>query len=74
MAELKPCPFCGGKALAWYCTFDGKHKALNGTQKLWGMQTDHHLIECNRCGIRTRVYKTKKGAFNTWNRRAEDGD
>ena len=73
MADLKPCPFCGGNnAFAWYCTLDGKHKAASGTQILWGMKADHHLIECKRCGIRTRVYGTQKGAFNAWNRRAEE--
>lgn len=74
MAELKPCPFCGSVATAWYCTFDGKHKAASGTQKLWGMNADHHLIECRRCGIKTKVFATKKGAFNSWNRRAVDGE
>ena len=34
MDELKPCPFCGGKVLAWYCTFDGKHKAASGTKQI----------------------------------------
>ena len=73
MTELKPCPFCGGKAFAWYCTPDGKYKAASGLQKLHGMNTTHHLIECTHCGIRTKIFATKKGAFNSWNRRAEDG-
>ena len=72
--ELKPCPFCGEKAFAWFCTFNGKHKAKSGTQKLWGMPTDHYLIECKRCGIRTKVYASKKGAFNAWNRRAGNSE
>ena len=71
--KLKCCPFCGSDAFDWYCTFDGKNKAASGTHKFCGMPTDHHLIECKRCGIRTKVYATKKSAFNAWNRRMEDG-
>lgn len=70
MADLKPCPFCGGGAFAWHCTPDGKYKAC-GEQKLHGMTTTHYLIECKYCGIRTKVYASKRGAFNAWNRRAE---
>ena len=72
MAELKPCPFCGSKAEHWYCSFDGKH--ISDTIKvLWGMECNHHMIKCSKCGIRTKVYATNKGCFNAWQRRADDG-
>ena len=72
MAELKPCPFCGGEAFRWHCTPDGKFNSIV-TERIRGYETTHYKIECKRCGCRTKVYATNKGCFNAWNRRAEDG-
>ena len=58
-AELKPCPFCGGKELS-----EAQHKQ-------YGMSL-RYTIKCLKCmGEMTRT--TKQKAENAWNRRAEDG-
>ena len=62
MAELKPCPFCGGKAflseVLYYC-----EPGRCTTQ----------FIECNECHATTYEYNTEEEAIEAWNRRAEDG-
>lgn len=59
MAELKPCPFCGGEAkIRDYSTPD----------------TDPEIdVFCTNCGGQTFVYETEGEAIEAWNRRAEDG-
>lgn len=60
--ELKPCPFCGGKA-----------HMLGGA-----FFSVHRCVECRRCGARTMDYKSEtwrdaeRMAAIAWNRRAED--
>ena len=68
MAELKPCPFCGGKAFRWQCTADGKYKSIL-CERVYGVMTNHYMIQCTQCGIGTKVYATSKRCFNAWNRR-----
>ena len=59
MADLKPCPFCGGKELS------------EAQTKYFGMSA-RYTIKCLKCmGEMTRT--TKQKAENAWNRRAEDG-
>ena len=59
MAELKPCPFCGGKELS-----EAQHKQ-------YGMSL-RYTIKCLKCmGEMTRTSPHK--ARDAWNRRAEDG-
>lgn len=72
MAELKPCPFCGGIAL--YV----EERAFAGLSKI-----DIFLaVRCTECGCRTKGVKVngvessderKAMAAVEWNRRAEDG-
>ena len=69
MAELKPCPFCGGEASHWFTSLDGSCISNVGGN-LWGCS--HHIIRCKKCGIQTKVYATNKNCYNAWNRRAED--
>lgn len=52
--ELKPCPFCGGKAIK---------SAFS-----WGNIDDEYTIQCTVCGIRTTVSKLEE-AIKLWNRR-----
>ena len=64
MAELKPCPFCGGKA-------EYKNEEREG-------RSDISYVFCENCGARGEyflvndVYSSKDYAIEAWNRRAED--
>ena len=59
MEELKPCPFCGGKA-------DLVDYGLTGRMK---------VVQCSDCGARTRAFDPKvkcgENAIDAWNRRAK---
>ena len=57
MSELKPCPFCGGKAEI--LTAESMHGGY-----LFG-------IMCNDCRSRGDVYETEAEAIAAWNTRAE---
>ena len=61
MAELKPCPFCGGEAEMRTFTM--------GTFK----KRKFVYAECSVCGIRTSVDNETRYVEKAWNRRAEDG-
>ena len=73
MAELKPCPFCGGYASEWFCTANGLYVTKFYGQKLRGLNANHSIVFCDKCGCRTKVYLHLKNAIKAWNRRAEDG-
>lgn len=73
MAELKPCPFCGGIAVVKVCDGSGSFYTDIGTEVFYGRKMNHCLIMCKKCRIRTQAYLTRRGAFNAWNRRTEDG-
>ena len=64
MAELKPCPFCGGKAKLRETTY--------------GDNIDAYVVYCtNReCEVwpSTRYRRFRSEAIEAWNRRAEDGN
>ena len=70
MAELKPCPFCGGKARMKY----GKYNLLGA---YGGPENDREWVGvyCKKCNVTQppRTYSTKTEAIEAWNRRAEDG-
>jgi cytochrome c5 len=61
MAELKPCPFCGGEAEV-------------DTPQYWdgacGRKT--YAIYCTACRCRTPDYMGLVGAKEAWDRRVED--
>lgn len=66
MAELKPCPFCGGEANLV------PHKFFSQRTQKW--EIDCYGVECKNC--RTSSYQfwgCEKHAITAWNRRAEDG-
>ena len=54
--ELKPCPFCGGKAeLIDVGRYEGRYE--------W-------FIKCRRgCVEQSHIYKAKSSAVKAWNRR-----
>ena len=55
MAELKPCPFCGGKDSGILTTsYDG----------YW------FAVFCENCMAQTRKYRQEKDAVESWNRRS----
>jgi Lar family restriction alleviation protein len=64
MAELKPCPFCGGKAKR--VIFKDKK-----TDDVW------HGVRCSNCNCVgfyiDPQYETEATAIVKWNRRADDG-
>ena len=70
MAELKPCPFCGGQARMKY----GKYNLLGAygteeTERKWAR------VYCIKCGISQpiRINPTKEQAIEYWNMRCENG-
>lgn len=71
--ELKPCPFCNGKAKVKVCDGAGCFYTDIGTEMYLGRKMSHCLIRCERCGIKTKAYLTRRGVFNAWNRRSNDG-
>lgn len=71
MKKLKPCPFCGGEANMLSCDKTGSYVSY-GIGIYMGREMTHKIVRCEKCGIRTKHYATSKGAFNAWNRRAND--
>ena len=58
--ELKPCPFCGGKAIVLH------------TKSIY--ELPHFFVTCGSCGVETpRVCKTEEQAREVWNRRSNNG-
>ena len=67
MAELLPCPFCGGEAVMY-------HQSSKYTDY------DGNFIHCRECGCRTKLFEcfgntgkthsdTKREALEVWNTR-----
>lgn len=71
--ELKPCPFCDGKAKVKVCDGAGCFYTDIGTEMYLGRKMTHCLIRCEKCGVKTKAYLTRRGVFNAWNRRSDDG-
>lgn len=65
MSELKPCPFCGGKARMLT-----KQTQTNDSEffREWKYE---YIIKCNRCKASIGHYQSKKTAEIAWNRRKE---
>lgn len=61
--ELKPCPFCGGKA---YINVD--HEAVEDTEKRhWA-----YTVVCNRCCATSGLTYLPEKAREAWNWRADN--
>lgn len=60
--ELKPCPFCGGKAKV----YTGEEFFLIGNEKC-------NSVFCESCQATIRYFQTSKEAMNAWNRRENNG-
>lgn len=61
MEQLKPCPFCGGKAEVV------PHKFFSEALKAW--KVDCYVVECKNCHT-AQYWGTEKQAIEAWNRRA----
>ena len=63
MANLKPCPFCGGNAVFHNCAeLENETAAVIYNGKIG--------IHCKNCGIATLPFNDKDMAEMTWNKRA----
>ncbi len=79
MAELKPCPFCGGRKIAYSIktstsNFKRIYHAAMYCEKChcYGNRVLIYPVEDSRYSVgRNELYKRK--AIEAWNRRAEDG-
>lgn len=59
--QLRPCPFCGGGPVWDYYTVG-----------VWDESEDRWNVTCDTCGITFEEgFKTRKEAFEAWNRRTE---
>ena len=68
MAELKPCPFCGGIADVRYIKRKMRYRLFNF------MDITHYAyVKCKICGATTAVKETRENAIEAWNRRADNG-
>ena len=66
MDELKPCPFCGGKAEVV------PHEFYSTLEKEW--KTVSYGVVCKTCGISGYPYfGCELHAVTAWNRRVSDG-
>ena len=63
MAEMKPCPFCGGEAELYdHTRFDRKHEKLY----------EYFRVGCKECDLRFPKFSdSKEDAIEAWNRRAK---
>ncbi len=63
--ELKPCPFCGGKAKLKV------YRNSQGEKEYFVYCTSIYPTECAVCPD-TTFYISKDGAIDAWNRRADN--
>lgn len=54
LPQLKPCPFCGGKAQL---------------KPMGGKGSTHAWIECSKCEAEINWYTTLEAAIEAWNQR-----
>ena len=65
--ELKPCPFCGSKAITHACAELCNEEARIIYRGTYG-------VHCISCGIATPPYRNGEKAIEAWNRRADNGN
>lgn len=62
MTKLKPCPFCGGRAV--HRPWIGERSSVVGAEP--------HFIRCDSCKSATKLFDLREEAEATWNRRSDD--
>ena len=67
MAELKPCPFCGGYADLFVSTNDNLFVPIDEWVGL-----NYHSVRCHKCGCGTGLYRNIDMAIAAWNRRTSE--
>lgn len=75
MADLKPCPFCGGEATMMMSTDNGaRMRPVYGKAVCtYDLRTfTSYCVRCSKCLTRTKTFKHKQRAFTAWNRRASN--
>ena len=66
MAELKPCPFCGGEAFVDIHSY-WEIETQGFTDRTYG-------VVCGDCHMQTRqFFYTENEAIEAWNRRVDNG-
>lgn len=76
MAELKPCPFCGGREVNYDYRYVGRNRFRE--------EAYITFLKCDICGAQTKAMSfdgndrddreaTEAKVMEAWNRRAEDG-
>lgn len=71
MEELKPCPFCGGRA-GIDIAESSYGKYINDRKELV-MNTSVFHVACFNCLARTMDYQYSEDATSAWNRRCNRG-
>lgn len=73
MSELKPCPFCGGKAQVRYY---GKGSGPFGYTSNILMRSEPGCVVCLKCEATIPKYSRMRvcRAIEAWNRRVGDGE
>ena len=60
--QLKPCPFCGGKA--------GIHRCADlENERMAAVMTGKYGVHCKECKTATTPYDTEEKAVEAWNKR-----
>ena len=72
MAELKPCPFCGGTAIELNRKTRENFAFINGVVKRRTL-SERFQIKCENCPCGTYFGFYLEDVIEAWNRRAEDG-
>lgn len=68
MGELKPCPFCGGKAIILY------HENGDSYRSNIYYPSKRGAVICEKCRCSLHTYARAKDAVNAWNRRVGERD